>query len=138
MLIEMIDNGININGIPKLKDFRLNYESKDRMRAKFKLLGDKEIPIDVVVIHFKFPSFTNHGFKVVGKEMRVNVIFDIEVKFHIVKRIYEINGNVDNVKFSILAKNKHEVFEKLESILKEKILKIKEKIEEEESNVKKD
>lgn len=119
MLIEMIDNGININGVPKLKDFRLNYESKDRMRAKFKLLGDKEIPIDVVVIHFRFPSFTNHAFKVVGKEMKVNVIFDIEVKFHIVKRIYEINGDIDNVKFSILAKNKNEVVEKILKIMEE-------------------
>jgi hypothetical protein len=118
MLIEMKDSQLTIDSNPKLKDFRMNFESLSRWRVKASLVRkEKEFPIDIVMIHLRLPSFTNHSIKMVGKEMITDNIFDLEIKFHIIKMMYEINGKVGDKNISFFGKTKKDIINEITKII---------------------
>lgn len=117
MLLELKNNQVLLNEVPKLKDFKINIVDK-KFRSKFTILKEgTEKKVDLVVVHIGLPSFTNHSLRLVGREYEQDILFDLEIKVHIINKYFQIMGNINNEEVNVIASSRSELIEKILNLL---------------------
>ena len=91
MLFELKGDTVYVDGVPKIKNVRLNVEG-NAFRIKGKVLeGDKFILKDYIVkMNFSFPKGEVHGIENVSKK-----VFRFSISGNFLKRSIKVDGSID-------------------------------------------
>lgn len=101
MLIEVLKEPILINGVPSIKDIRLNViDNQNQFRLKSTYIAeDKEdVHVDIVVYNWTIPKLDKLALSISidGKEMLRNIKFELKISYDFFKRRWRAKGNFGN------------------------------------------
>lgn len=98
MLFECINAPIKVDGKEVIKDFRMNIQDMNKLRAKFTWVADgKNLPFDIVIYNFSTPVVEgmNATMTINGEEYAHHIPFYVKISYSLFGKKMMLHGSIN-------------------------------------------